>query len=195
MSLFGSIFVIALTLAVAVQVWLAKRQIAHVLAHRDRVPAAFQDAVPLPVHQRAADYTLAKTRLSLVDLGVSALLLLAWTLGGGLNALDQAWDSLGRAWGLSPLPTGVGFMLSVFVLITLLELPLSAYRTFVLEKRFGFNRTTPRLFITDSLKQLVLMVLLGAPLIAMVLALMGYAGSLWWLFAWLVWMAFTLLLV
>jgi STE24 endopeptidase len=86
-------------------------------------------------------------------------------------------------------------MLSVFVLITLLELPLSAYRTFVLEKRFGFNRTTPRLFITDSLKQLVLMVLLGAPLIAMVLALMGYAGSLWWLFAWLVWMAFTLLLV
>jgi STE24 endopeptidase len=191
MSLFSLIFVLALAAAVVLQVWLARRQIAYVLAHRDQVPPAFRDAVSLAAHQRAADYTVAKTRLSLAELGVGAALLLAWTLAGGLNTLDQAWGSF----GLSPVLTGVGFMLSVWVLMTLLELPFSVYHTFVLENRFGFNRTTPTLFVSDTLKQLVLLVLLGTPLAWTVLVLMGYAGALWWVYAWLAWMAFALLLI
>jgi STE24 endopeptidase len=180
---------------VGIQAWLDRRQIVHVLAHRDRVPEAFAESVSLDSHQRAADYTAAKTRFGLIELAYGTVLLLAWTLGGGLNVLDRALAQAGHWLGLSPLSEGVAFVLSALALMSLLDLPASIYRTFVLEKRFGFNRTTPSLFAADTMKQLVLMVLLGAPLTWVVLAAMQHAGQFWWVYAWAAWMAFAMLMI
>lgn len=191
MILFTLLFLVALGLGLLVELWLARRQMGYVCAHRAQVPATFREKVPASAHQKAADYTLATTRFGQVVLVIGVLWLLAWTLGGGLDLLDQAWRSLG--WG--PVWTGVGFILSAFALLALLDLPLSAYRTFVIEQRFGFNRTTPRLFIIDLLKQALLMVALGLPLSALVLWLMDASGGLWWLYVWLVWMGFSFLML
>ena len=155
------------------------------------MPAAFQDTIPLSAHQKAADYTQAKARFGMYDLLVGALLLLIWTLGGGLNLLDSAW----RSGGLPILATGVGFVISAYALMALLEIPMSAYRTFVIEERFGFNKTTPKIFILDSLKQGMLLLLIGMPLAALVLWLMLNGGALWWLYVWVAWIGFSLLMM
>jgi len=126
MNLITEIFLVALALSLLLQLWLDRRQIRHVLAHRDAVPEAFRDHIPLEAHQKAADYTVARTRLGMVELVYASLILLGWTLGGGLEWLDQAWRSLG--W--SPIATGVGVVLSVLVISSLLDLPFAIYRTF-----------------------------------------------------------------
>lgn len=191
MTLFTLIFLLALGAGIVLQLWLASRQIAHVAAHRAHVPPAFHAHIPPEAHRKAADYTLAKARFGRIELVVGTLWLLVWTLGGGLNLFDQGW----RALDLGPLLTGVGFMVSAFALMALLDLPFAVYRTFVIEQRFGFNRTTPRLFVADLVKQTLLMLALGAPLAALVLWLMGAAGQLWWLYVWLVWMGFSLIML
>ena len=191
MNTFTVIFLLLLAAAVAIQLWLAERQLKHVADHRDRVPDAFQERVALPAHRKAADYTVAKTRFERVDVAVGALLLLGWTLGGGLQLLDGLWRA--TAWPV--LWAGTGFVVSAFLLMGLLELPLIAYRTFALEQRFGFNRTTPALFLVDTMKQTALMVLIGVPLVFAVLWLMENAGTSWWLDVWLVWTAFSLLMI
>ncbi len=184
------IFLAALALSLALQIWLDRRQIRHVLTHRDAVPEAFRDQIPLAAHRKAADYTVARTRLGMWELVYGSLLLLGWTLGGGLEWLDQTWRGL----GLSPLATGVGVILSVMVIGSLLELPFALYRTFRLEARFGFNRTTPGTFVSDLVKQFLLTLIIGAPLIALILWLMDSAGPLWWLYVWAVWIGFSLLM-
>ncbi len=191
MNSFTSVFLAALILGVVLQLWLSRRQINYVSAHRDKVPASFSEQMPAEAHHKAADYTLAKTRFGRIELVIGVLWLLAWTVGGGLNLLDQAW----RALELGPILTGIGFILSAFALMGVLDLPLSIYRTFVIEKRFGFNRTTPSLFIIDLVKQTVLMFVLMVPLLALVLWLMDASGNLWWLYVWLVWMGFALLMM
>ncbi|WJW76324.1 M48 family metallopeptidase [Thiohalobacter sp. IOR34] len=191
MNIVTEIFLALLAGATALQLWLQQRQISHVRRHRDQVPPAFAAAIPLEAHRKAADYTLAKTRLGQLETLYETGLLLLWTLGGGLDWLDGLWRTLG--WG--PLATGVAVLLSAFLLMALLELPFSLWHTFVLEQRFGFNRTTPRTFLGDLLKQALLMLLLGAPLLALVLWLMQAAGAAWWLYVWLVWMGFTLLML
>ena len=191
MNLFSVLFLMVLLAGVAVQLWLARRQITYVSRHRDQVPASFAAQIPLSDHQKAADYTLAKTRFGQIEIVVAALWLLVWTLAGGLDLLDQMWRSL----ELNPLLTGVGFMISAFALMALLDLPFSLYRTFVIEQRFGFNRTTAKLFIADLVKQILLMLLLGVPFAAVVLSLMAGSGSLWWLYVWLVWMGFALFMM
>lgn len=191
MNLFSILFLTVLLAGMAVQLWLARRQIAYVSRHRDRVPANFAAQIPLSDHQKAADYTLAKTRFGQMEIVVGVLWLLVWTLAGGLDLSDQMWRSL----ELNPLLTGVGFILSTFALMALLDLPFSLYRTFVIEQRFGFNRTTPKLFIADLVKQTLLMLLLGVPFAAVVLWLMEASGSLWWLYVWLVWMGFALFMM
>jgi STE24 endopeptidase len=188
MNTFTVLFLATLAAATAVQLWLARRQQSHVTAHRGRVPSAFADRITLDEHHKAADYTVSKTRMGMLELGYDALLLLGWTLGGGLEWLDQAW----RGTGLGAVATGVGFMLSVMVIMTALELPFGLYHVFVIEARYGFNRTTLRLFITDLLKQFLLTLLIGAPLIAVALWIMLHSGGLWWLYVWLVWTAFSL---
>ncbi len=191
MNGFSLVFLALLGASLATQLWLARRHVRHVARHRAAVPAAFADKILLSAHQKAADYTLAKVRFGRVDGLIGAALLVVWTLGGGLELLDQAW----RSFGFSPLVTGSAFILSAFLLMGLLELPASLYQTFVLEARFGFNKTTPATFVADLIKQTLLVLALGAPFTAAVLWLMQQAGALWWLYVWLLWAGFGLLMM
>ncbi len=191
MNSFSLLFLALLGVSLTIQLWLAQRHLRHIARHRAAVPAAFVDKISLSAHQKAADYTLAKVRFGRVDGLIGAALLLIWTLGGGLDLLDHAW----RSFGYSPLVTGVVFLLSAFLLMGVLELPASLYQTFVLEARFGFNKTTPATFVTDLIKQALLLLALGAPLALAVLWLMQQAGALWWLYVWLLWAGFGLLMM
>ncbi|MCF6355198.1 MAG: M48 family metallopeptidase [Candidatus Polarisedimenticolaceae bacterium] len=190
MHIFTQLFLLALGLGLLIQAWLLWRHRQHVSAHQGQVPTAFADAISLDEHQKAARYTLARAKAAGFELISGTLLLLFWTLGGGLNWLYQAWVGS----GLSTLSAGTAFILSAFFIMGLLDIPVSAWRTFSLETRFGFNRTTPRRFVADLLTQTGLMFLIGLPLIWILLWIMGSAGSLWWLAAWAVWITFTLLI-
>lgn len=187
---FSTLFVLLLLLSTALRSWLNQRQIAAVGAHRDDVPQAFAAQVDLDSHRKAADYTVALANLNRWDILFDSIIALLLTLGGGIDAIDRAW----QAAGLSAVWHGTAVVLSVLLLMSALSLPLSVYRTFGIEARFGFNRMTPGLFVADLLKGLALTLLLGGPLIFIVLFLMQRAGDLWWLYAWGVWLAFTLLM-
>lgn len=171
--------------------WLARRQIRHVLAHRDTVPAAFADRVGLHSHQRAADYTVARSQLSMVERIIEAAVLLGLTLLGGLQALDLV---LGRLIE-SELWRQMALVGAVLALLGVVGLVFSAWRTFRLEARFGFNRMTPRLFLTDALKMLAVTLVLGVPLLAAILWIMRSAGTDWAWWAWGVWVGFNLLVL
>jgi len=186
MNTFSVVFLLMATLALGVQIWLAMRQTRCVTRNREAVPSPFDSKISLDAHQKAADYTTSNISLEITDLIVATLLLLCWTLGGGLNLLDNLWHTM----ELSPLTTGVGVLVSAFVIGSLLDLPISAYKTFVTEERFGFNKMTPKLFVTDTLKTIAISLAFGIPLAWIVLWLMQQSGSLWWLYVWLVWMAF-----
>ena len=190
-----SILFAALVLAALLtRLWLATRQMRHVAAHRDAVPAAFAARVSLSAHQRAADYTLAKARLGLLSTAFGAAVLLGWTLLGGLDALNAGLlSAVQPRWG--DLAYQLTLVAAMMLIGGLLDLPFELYATFGLEQKFGFNRTTPALFIADMLKGLFVGALLGLPMLALVLWLMGAAGSLWWLWAWGAWTAFNLVLM
>jgi STE24 endopeptidase len=188
MNTFTYLFLAALAVSVLLRLWLAGRQIAHVGKYRGQVPETFASHIPLEDHRKAADYTRVNTRIGMLALLWDSLILLAWTLGGGLEWLDKAW----RGADLAPVVTGTAVILSAMAIGTLLDLPFGIYHTFVVEERFGFNRSTPVLFLTDLLKQALLLVVIGAPLVALALWIMRATGALWWLYVWGVWMAFTL---
>ncbi len=190
-GLFTDIFLTALAVSVGIQLWLARRQIRYVLAHRAGVPPHFADRVTLGAHQKAADYTVARTRLSVIDLLLDAAVLLALTLGGGL-ALIARWIA-GTGW--PQLAQDVTLIVAVGLLAGVLSLPLAWYRTFVIEERFGFNRATLALWIGDLLKGMLIAAALGIPLVALILWLMARAGQLWWLYAWIAWVAFQVLVL
>ena len=190
MHTFTLLFLVALAGSLILRYWLAARQLAHVRKHRETVPESFADRVPLEDHHKAADYTITNTRIGMIALAYDSLLLLGWTLGGGFEWLDNSW----RAENFSPLVTGIGVMLSAMVLMSLLDLPFSLYHTFVVEERFGFNRSTIGVFIGDLLKQGALLLVIGGPLIALALWIMEASGGLWWLYVWAVWMAFSLIM-
>lgn len=180
-----ALFLAALLASLGVRLWLSRRQGRCVRAHRAAVPDAFAESIPLDAHRKAADYTLAQLRLGRVAAPARAALLVAFTLGGGLQALAGLWDQ-------GTLLAGVAFVLSALFLAELLLLPLAVYRTFVLEERFGFNRTTPALFLSDLLKQALLTVLLGGPLVLGALWLIGNGGPLWWVWLWAGWVGVSL---
>ncbi|MBT3307996.1 MAG: M48 family metallopeptidase [Gammaproteobacteria bacterium] len=179
------------TIHLLLELWLSARQVRSVQQHRPTVPEHFSDNLTLEAHQKAADYTTARQKLGQIELLYGTVLLLAWTLGGGLQWLDQLW----RGFGFEPLYLGVGFILSLMLIGTLLELPFSLYRTFILEAQFGFNRTTRATYIGDLGKQFLLLLLIGAPFVGVILWLMGLASPYWWLQVWAVWMGFTLLMI
>jgi STE24 endopeptidase len=187
-----SLFFCALLMAgLVVRTVLASRQIRHVARHRGTVPAAFAQTITPEAHQKAADYTIAKTRFGLIDGAIEAALLLGWTLLGGLNWLNQLLLDLmgGGMWQQLAL-------VGCFVLIGgLLGLPTAWWSTFRIEERFGFNKMSLGLWIADALKGAVVGALIGLPILALVLWLMGAAGSTWWLWAWGVWMGFNLLML
>jgi len=185
------VFAIALILGLLLKFWLASRQIRHVAQNRNAVPPAFSEQITLQAHQKAADYTIVQTRFGLLELAWGAALCTGWTLLGGLNALNQ--------WLLGLIAPGLIqqlALLAAFAAIgTLLDLPFSLYKTFVIEERFGFNKITPRLWFLDFIKMLVLGALLGLPLGALILWMMQATGNYWWLWTWGVWMGFNLLML
>ena len=186
------IFSAMLLVNLLLKFWLNSRQIRHVAGHRHEVPMAFSNIVSLTSHQKAADYTIAKLRLELLEIALGAAILLGWTLLGGLSALNQAllnWFGYG----------GMGqqlALLGAFILInSAIDLPLGLYQTFVLEARFGFNKTTPKLWLLDLVKSSLLGATIGLPIIWLILWLMGAAGAQWWVWAWSSWVALNLLLM
>ena len=184
-------FALFLVAGILLRFWLATRQVRHVAAHRGAVPQRFAKTVSLAAHQKAADYTVAKTRLGLVEGALGAAVVLGWTLLGGLDLLNAELLRL--------MDPGMGQQLALvlgFVLIgSLIELPLAGYQTFGLEERFGFNKTSFKLWLVDLLKSALIGTLIGVPLAALILWLMGAAGPLWWLWAWCAWMGLNLLLL
>jgi STE24 endopeptidase len=188
------IFAVTLLLTVVLKFWLTSRQVRHVAAHRAVVPTAFADTVTLAAHQKAADYTIVRSRFGLLTLALGTALLLGWTLLGGLDALNAAVRD-----AVQPRLGDLAYqlaLLSAFALIAgLLDAPLEAYNTFRIEQRFGFNRTTWQLYLIDTAKGLLVGALVGLPLAALVLWLMASAGAWWWLWAWLVWVGFQLLML
>ena len=188
---FTLLFAVALAAMVGTRLWLARRQIAHVAAHRDRVPPAFAERIGLPAHRKAADYTTAKQTLGRVETIVDALLLVVLTLGGGLAAL-VAWTS---ALPIGPLWQDVALIGALGAIGGAAGLPFSWYSTFVIEERFGFNRMTLRLWLADLGKGIAVAIALGGPLLVLVLWLMREAGGAWWLWAWAAWLAFQLLVL
>ena len=191
MPIFTVIFLLTLVSAVSIRVWLATRHIRYVHTHRNSVPENFSSQISLDAHQKAADYTCAKTRLNYANICLDTLLLLILTLGGGLNALNSFWSN----WFSAPLLQGMIFILGTVLLMGLVEIPINYYRTFVIEKKFGFNKMTHSMFFVDLIKQGLLGILLGLPLLFGALWLMEKTGANWWLYVWLMWVGFNLIIL
>ena len=192
-----ALFLTLLATHVGLRAWLTRRQISHVRAHRDALPVAFRGQVSPAAHTKAADYTCANQRFGLLQFGFGVVLLLGWTLGGGLEALNRAvLDAFGGDLAsTAPLASQVALLLTFSLIGGLLELPFEWYQNFRIEERYGFNRMTIRVWLGDVVKNLFVSLAIGLPLIAVVLWLMGAAGDSWWLWAWAFWVAFNLLLM
>ncbi len=183
------VFAVALCATLLLKFWLSSRQIRHVARHRLVVPSAFADKITLPAHQKAADYTIAKARFGLLELAWGAAITLGWTLLGGLSLLNEVLkDFLGGG-----VVQQVA-LLGAFVMVhALLEMPFTLYQTFVIEQRFGFNKTSGALWLKDLAKSVALSAAIGLPLAALIVWMMGATGTWWWLWTWGVWMGFNLL--
>jgi len=187
------LFLVSLFAYVAIELWLNDKNQQHISAHRAEVPADFSQVVELEAHQKAADYSLTKLLVSRWGLFIDSLLLLIMTIGSGFQMIYNFWQE-------AALVSGdwqdVAFLLSVFALMSLVSLPFSLYSTFVVEQRFGFNKTTPMKFASDLIKQWALMLVLGVPLLWGMVAIMNaFIDDVWWLYAWAGWMAFNVLLL
>jgi STE24 endopeptidase len=192
--LLTSLFAAAIVLSFILKTWLAMRQMRHVAAHRGAVPAAFAGTVSLEAHRKAADYTLARGRFGLISLAFGTMVLLAWTLLGGLDALN-GWvrDAVQPRWG--SMAYQLALLSAVAAIGSVIDMPLDAWNTFRIEQRFGFNRMTWKLYAFDAAKGALVGAAIGLPLAALVLWIMGAAGSWWWLWAWLAWTGFQLLML
>jgi STE24 endopeptidase len=190
-GLFTTIFLAALAASVLLQLWLAARQRRFVVAHRDAVPAHFSTRISLAAHRKAADYTVARSRLAVTEILLDTAVLLLLTLGGGLALVAAAV-------ALLPLPLllrDVALVVAVALIGGVLSLPVSWYRTFVLEQRFGFNRSTMKIWLSDLAKGVLVGALLGIPLVTLILWLMQRAGEWWWVWAWVAWVVFQALVL
>jgi len=188
---FTVLFVVAVVAMVGTKLWLASRQIRFVAGHREQVPSQFAGTIALSAHQRAADYTVERTRLTMIEIVVGAAVLIGLTLLGGVQALDLAiTDWLGRGY-----VGQIALVAAVIAITSAIDLPFDYFRQFVIEQRFGFNRMSKRIFIVDRLKGVLLGVAFGLPLLFVVLWLMNQAGSFWWLWTWIVWVVFQMLVL
>ena len=189
---FTALFVFALLVTTAVRLWLASRQMRHVARHRERVPEAFAARIDDASHRRAADYTIARTRLAIVDIGLAAFLVVGLTLGGAIQFIH---DRLGAVLAGHALLAQVGILVAVAAVGAIADLPIDWYRRFRVEARFGFNRMSLRTYLADLAKGTLIAAGIGVPLAALVVWLMNAAGDRWWVLAWLVWMGFNLLVL
>lgn len=179
--------------SIVLEFLLSRRNAAYVLAHRDHLPVELSGTISAEAHRKAADYTIARGRFGRLQILVSLALLLGWTLGGGLQTLNSLVSPLAASWG--PLAYQLALLFGFSLIGGLIQLPFEAYDHFRLEERFGFNRMTPKTWVMDLGKNLLVGVLLGLPLAVLILWLMGTAGSIWWLWAWGAWVSFNLLLM
>lgn len=189
---FTLIFIVLLISTSLIRLWLSSRQIAHVQAKRGQVPEAFAKKISLDAHQKAADYSTAKTSLALKEIGVNALLLLAFTLGGGLQWLDTTWANLLPDQGIL---RGACVIASALLISAVVDIPFEYYLTFTIDEKFGFNKMSRQIFWQDLVKHTLVAVALGAPILFAALWLMHSAGQYWWLYLWLVWSIFNLLVL
>ena len=189
--LFTFAFAAALVAGLLVKFWLASRQVRHVARHRDNVPPPFAQTISLAAHRKAADYTIAKSRFGLVEMAWGTALLLGWTLLGGLDVINKVL----LAWLGGGMVQQLGLLVAFAAIGGLLELPFTLWQTFRLEERFGFNKMTLKLWLADAVKSTLLGAVIGLPIAALILWLMGAAGTFWWLWAWCAWMGFNLLLM
>lgn len=181
-------FLFFLIISVLLRFYLSFRQTRIIKKHRNAVPDEFAKTITLPEHQKAADYTCAKHNLSRIDIVIETILLIALTWGGGLDYLSEISQKLSA----KPLTQGVILILLFIIVSFICSLPSSIYRTFYQEARFGFNNTTPAIFITDNIKAAILLLIIGVPLLYAVLSLMFVMGELWWFYVWCLWLAFSL---
>ncbi|HWU81851.1 MAG TPA: M48 family metallopeptidase [Methylophilaceae bacterium] len=187
-----TLFISLLLLTTTTRLWLGRRHVRYVLGHRSRVPAAFDGSITLEAHQKAADYSAAKTRLMMAEALAQAVLLAAFTIGGGLQWIDSSWR------GVLPdheIWRGALVILSAFVVSGLVDLPFEYYKAFVVDQRFGFNKMTPAMFFSDLVKHGIVGLVLGAPILFAALGLMQSSGDYWWLYLWVVWSVFNLLML
>jgi STE24 endopeptidase len=191
MTAFSLLFLAALLTATGLKLWLARRHVRHIQANRAAVPAAFANEISLEAHQKAADYSSAKTRLNMATIAFDAVVLLILTFGGGLQAIDN----LAANWFDGSLLRGVAFVAILMLIMSVIELPFGLYRTFGIESRFGFNKMTLAMFFTDMAKHAAVGAALGLPLLFAVLWLMAGMGELWWLYVWIVWVVFNTLVL
>ena len=190
METLSILFVLALLLSLFIQLWLSNRQTKAVSKNRPSVPDAFAEQISIEQHQKAADYTIAKLTINKIELVYGAILLLVWTLGGGLEWID----TLIRSYALSELVTGLAVIFGIMLISAIIDLPFTLYRTFKIEQRFGFNRMTAAQFIKDMVMQTILTLVLAVPLVSGILWLMQDASPLWWVYVWAVLLSFGLLI-
>ena len=186
------IFISLLIFTTLTRLWLGSRQVAYVQAHRAQVPAAFSADISLEAHQKAADYSSAKTKLALTEIIVQALLLLAFTLGGGLQWLDDAWRNILPS---SEIIRGALVICSAMLVSALIDIPFEYYKTFSVDEKFGFNKMTPKMFFSDLVKHSIVGIALGAPILFAALWLMQGAGEYWWFYLWMVWSVFNIVML
>ena len=191
MQTFTLIFLIFLTITTLIQFWLSFRQLNHVAKNRPAVPKEFEGKISLEDHQKAADYTQAKGKFGRLELIIGVIVLLLWTIGGGLNLLDQFI----RGFGWNELITGTAVILGMGFISSIIDLPASLYRTFVIEEKFGFNKQTIKTLIVDTVKTTILSLVIGVPLIMLILWLMKSAGDWWWIYAWVALTSFSLIMM
>lgn len=190
MQTFSILFILALLLSLSTQLWLSRRQVKAVSQNRAAVPDAFAEQITVEQHHKAADYTLAKLAVNKIELVYGAILLLLWTLGGGLNLID----TFVRSYAYSEILTGLGVIFGIMFISAIIELPFTLFRTFKIEQRFGFNRMTVAQFIKDMIMQTILTLVLAVPLISGILWLMQDASPFWWVYVWAVLLSFGLLI-
>jgi STE24 endopeptidase len=192
-SNFSYLFLIFLALWLVISLWLNYRQILAAQLNQNNIPTEFKTIISKNDAKKAADYTIAKLKVNNLELIFGAILLLVWTIFGGLEFLNQVLNNIFNA--NNPIIFGAIVIISFSIISSILDLPFNIYRTFVLETKFGFNNTTIKTFITDMIKTLVLALILGVPLIMLILYLMGQMGELWWLWTWVVLSIFSLLMM
>ena len=185
-------FITLLVATTLVRIWLGRRHIAHVQSHRNQVPQAFSENIALEAHQKAADYTAAKTKLALIEASVQAVLLAVLTVGGGLQWIDDAWRNIIVE---HEIARGALVIVSAMLVSSLIDLPFDYYETFVVDEKFGFNKMTPSMFFSDLIKQSIVGIILGAPILFAALWLMEGAGEYWWFYLWVIWSVFNLLML
>jgi STE24 endopeptidase len=190
MNSFTLLFLLFLALSSAVEFWLSARQKAHVLKHRPAVPEAFKASIPLETHQKAADYTIEKNNFGNIEAAIGIMFLLVLTLGGGIDTAFKLWAEV----DLSPMLKDLGAVATIFLVMTIFEIPVSFYQTFVIEEKYGFNKSTVAQFFKDQAMSLGLGAAIGLPLFAVILWVMDSLGSSWWIWAWAILISFSLLM-